>query len=480
MREKTKEIEKVFLTHGFSINSIIRDVMETFNFRSLCYKAGFSKQQGYSVTDIITLLLVFPLMIIDSVNAFYKSEFNNVTTMQKDAIYRLKNNDRMPWRNLLYHVSKQFQKRVNPNQEVVDHSAFIIDDTIDSRVGRRIENISYVHDHVAGRKKQTLGFKNLTLGLFDGKSFSPLDFSLHSEKRLQKKYRREQYKKTRKAQSNGAKRKKECDVDKITNAIRMLKRAVKHGFKANYVLVDSWFPSKDFIRSVRGIKQGMMHVICAVRKDWRKYSYNGENMNAKELLKTLKKEGKEKRSRKRNIRYFEATVYYEGINETVKLYFCRFPYQKNWRLYLSTNTSLTFLETMEIYSIRWTIEVFFRETKQHLQLGKCKSRDFDAQIAHVTTTYILYVFLSYFRRINDYESLGGLFEEIKDEMVEKNLAQRLWEMFDELLQVVIAAISESGIIDLKAFKNSEEYAYIKELFEVSFLGNQLFERDKAA
>lgn len=110
-------------------------------------------------------------------------------------------------------------------------------------------------------------------------------------------------------QTNGAKRQKECKVDKITNGIRMLKKAVKHGFKANYVLVDSWFPSKDFIQSVRNMKQGMMHVICAVRKDFRKYTYNGEKLNAKELLKNLKKDGKEKRSRKQNIRYFKVTVY---------------------------------------------------------------------------------------------------------------------------------------------------------------------------
>lgn len=106
------------------------------------------------------------------------------------------------------------------------------------------------------------------------------------------------------------------------------------------------------------------------------------------------------------------------------------------------------------------MEVFFKETKQQLQLGKCQSRDFDAQIAHVTTTYILYSFLSYFRRVNDYESLGGLFEEIKNDMVEKNLTERLWEMFDELIQIVIVAISETGIVDLKSFKESEEYAYI--------------------
>jgi hypothetical protein len=248
----------------------------------------------------------------------------------------------------------------------------------------------------------------------------------------------------------------------------MLKRAVKHGCKARYVLVDSWFSSKGFIQSVRNIKNGMMHVICAVRKDKRKYTYQGKAMNAKELLNTLKNENKEKRCRKRNTRYYEVIVYYEGIDETVKLYFCRFPYQKNWKLYLSTDPSLSFLEMMEIYAVRWTIEVFFKEVKQQLQLGKCQSRDFDAQIASVTTTYILYIFLAYFRRVNDYETLGGLFEEIKDEMMEKNLAQRLWEMFDELLQIIITAIAESGTVDLHAFKSSEEYQYIKELFEESF------------
>lgn len=250
----------------------------------------------------------------------------------------------------------------------------------------------------------------------------------------------------------------------------MIKRAVKHGLKANDVLVDSWFPSKAFIGSVRGIQNRMMHVICAVRKDWRKYTYRGQKVNAKELLKILKSEGKEKRSRKRNTRYFEATAYYEGIDETVKLYLCRFPYQKSWKLYLSTDSSLAFIDMMEIYAVRWTIKVFFKEAKQHLQLGKCQSRDFDAQIAHVITTYILYTFLSYFRRMNDYESLGGLFEEIRNDMVEKNLAERLWDMFDELLEVVITAIAESGTVVINAFKVSEEYEYIQALFKESFSG----------
>lgn len=223
-----------------------------------------------------------------------------------------------------------------------------------------------------------------------------------------------------------------------------------------------------------------MHVICAMKKDFRKYTYNGQELNAKELLKTLQAEGKEKRCRKRNTRYFEVTVEYAGIGETVKLYFCRFPYQKKWKLFLSTDESLTFLDMLEIYSVRWLIEVFFKETKQPLRLGKCQYQDFAAQIAHVTTTYILYTFLAYFRRMNDYETLGGLFEEIKDQLVEKNIAERLWSLFEELLDVVITAMTESGVVDIQAFKTSPEYVHIRELFENSFLGKQLFEDDNVA
>ncbi|MFZ3102081.1 MAG: transposase [Desulfitobacteriaceae bacterium] len=126
----------------------------------------------------------------------------------------------------------------------------------------------------------------------------------------------------------------------------------------------------------------------------------------------LKNEGQEKRCRKRNTRYFEAVVDYERIGQ-IKLYFCRFPYHKKWRLFLSTDTSHSLLSMLEVYSVRWSIEVFFKETKQHLKLGICQSRDFDAQIAHITTCYVLYTLLAYFRRVNAYESLGRLFAEIK-------------------------------------------------------------------
>ncbi len=66
------------------------------------------------------------------------------------------------------------------------------------------------------------------------------------------------------------------------------------------------------------------------------------------------------------------------------------------------------------------------------------------------------------------------------DMSEKTLAQRLWELIDEVIQVSIELISKSGKIDLKEFKNSKEYKYLKELFESSFIGNQLKCLDKSS
>ena len=111
-----------------------------------------------------------------------------------------------------------------------------------------------VFDHVAGKKGSKLGFKNLTLGFHDGKSLTPLDFTLQVEKPLKKaRHRKERFKKQRDPKSAGAKRIQERHVSKITNGLDMLKRAVKQGFRAKYVLVDSWFSSHEFIQTVQGL-----------------------------------------------------------------------------------------------------------------------------------------------------------------------------------------------------------------------------------
>ena len=260
----------------------------------------------------------------------------------------------------------------------------------------------------------------------------------------------------------------------MTQAIAMVKRAVKHGFQAHYVLADSWYGSKGFIQTIRQIKHGALHVVCGVRKDKRQYLYPGDKVHA-----TLNKARNAKRFRKLNTRYYEVVVHYKDIGE-VKLYVCRFPYQRQWRVFLSTDTTLSCVAMIELYATCRTIAVFFQEMKQQLRLGQCQSRDFDAQIAHVTTGCILDIFLAYFRRVHAYTAVGALFEGMAAELIEKNLAERLWALFEELLEAVVCPIADSGTVDCRQFQRSPECAILKALFEESFLGHQLQALDKTA
>ena len=54
---------------------------------------------------------------------------------------------------------------------------------------------------------------------------------------------------------------------------------------------------------------------------------------------------------------------------------------ETWKMLISTDTDLTFTNAMKYYQIRWSIEVFFKECKQDLNINKCQSTDFDAHIA---------------------------------------------------------------------------------------------------
>ena len=141
-----------------------------------------------------------------------------------------------------------------------------------------------------------------------------------------------------------------------------------------------------------------------VRQDKRLYVYEGGNYSAKELRQALKSQAK--RCRKINSRYIEVIVEYKSVGR-VKLIFSRFSRRGQWQLLLTTDHKLSYIKVIETYSIRWGIEVLFKECKQHLNLGKCQSNDFDVQIAETTLSFMLFTMLSFHKRISSYETLGG-------------------------------------------------------------------------
>ena len=119
------------------------------------------------------------------------------------------------------------------------------------------------------------------------------------------------------------------------------------------------------------------------------------------------------------------------------LYFTRRGKRGNWKTIISTDLKLNFDDTVEIYQIRWSIEVFFKESKQMLGLGKSQSNDFDAQIADTTISMIQYFFLALRNRIDKYERLGKLFENTKVNVVESRLQERLIALLIAILDIIV-------------------------------------------
>jgi len=445
-----------FFCEDQKASEVIIDLFKGFYICKAAQRFNEVKEKGFQPVHVLLILLIIPFLGMCSIYALYKSGYSFLTEMEKDVYYRLKNNEKIDWRKLLYSFVKRSTKIIVKQSETdSEHNSsssprcFIIDDTTLLKRGKRIEFIGKVFDHV--RKNYVLGFKALVVCYWDSKSFFPLDFSFHNEKGKNKKRPfglkrselKKRYSKKRDKELPGYKREKELSTSKIKNALLMLKRAVKNGFQADYVLTDKWFLSELIIKEVRKIRKGIIHIIAACKMDKRKYEYQGKEYTAKEILKNVK--DKKKRSRKLKAFYVELEVLYKGI--PVKLFFNKFSGRKNWELLLTTDTRLNFKKALEIYSIRWTIEVFFKESKQYLGLGKSHSQDFDAQIADTTISMIQYIILSLQKRLQSYDTIGGIFRTIQKEMIELTVAERLWILFLKLQQE-LAEILEIDIQEL--------------------------------
>lgn len=398
------------------------------------------KEKGISVLQLISILLTFPFIGQKNVYGFTRSFWNKYAEHGKDAYYRLKNNPRLNWRGFLFAVLKRTLSTLSEREVLKGHrlksiKAFIFDDTSLGKTGKYIEGISKIWDHV--KKIHILGFQLLVMGLYDGTMFLPVNFSLHREKGknrnkpygLKNKELRKQFRKKRASKTHGAKRKKELDQSKIKSMIKMIKSAVKKGFKANYVLTDSWFTCWETVKTTL---ECQMHYIGMFSKVKTKFLFNNKELTYKEIRRINRK--KTKKNRRFNLYYNRMVVQWNG--QKVVLYAIRKGKNGKWKYIISTDLSLNFTQTIEIYQIRWSIEVFFKESKQLLDLGKCQSQDFDAQIADITLTMIQYIFLALQNSIEKYETLGKLFEQTQKYSLELRLHQRLVALLIAIIELI--------------------------------------------
>lgn len=429
---KIQEIKTLF-TDSWIQPEFFSQQINLFHFTKTSQIFRSIKKNGVAVWDILKLLFVLPFTNTKNINSLYTEKMTPEVSGEKDVYYRLLANQKFNWRNILLLFVKRYLKLENKFRESNnDTKCLIFDDTDISKTGRTIEGVSKIHSHVS--HVFLFGYKLLVAGYWNGSVFIPVDFSFHRENKNNKKKKyglsvkeyKAQKKTLRKKTTAVLKRFRELNVKKTNVVIQMFKRINQRRIDVDYILIDSWFTTVTLIKKFLSVNKSV-HVIGM-------YKYNSKLIiNKKERTIKQLRQSKNglKRSRLTGFYYMSFIGEIDGVR--LKIFLIRRGKNGAWHTIISTDTSLSFNKMIEIYNIRWSIEVFFKEAKQLLGLGKSQSTNFDVQVAQTTITMIQYLMISLKYRMEAYETMGGLFKDLKQDYIEHKLNERILLVITQIL-----------------------------------------------
>ena len=440
------EIEN-YVSKGHNIfESKIDNVFGLLKIKTQLSRNKIKKSDGYHASHLLFILMILPLLKIPSVHCFCKKHLEQWSSSKKDTFYRFKNKN-YRWRSFFYKVISEIDNLIKFENTPLEKRYFIIDDTILAKTGKKIENASFIHDHNLNRL--ILGFCIVTLGLFTGKGFYPIDFAYRFGKKRHPKSPGEKIGDPRSI--SGQRSFEAKHLNKLELALMMIETAFNRGIRAGYVLFDSWYGWPKFINAIRKISDDL-HVICRLKDSKVHYEYKGKKYRLSELYQKVKS-GLKKDART-GLLLKRVTVKLPGSNEEAIIVFSK-GYREpeddtvkgkkkakepKWVAFLSTNISLHASTIIKKYTKRWTIEVCFKECKQLMELGKDQSNGFNAQVFATTATFLRYNLLNFLNELETFPTTGSLFQQLAEESAVITYAQRLWEFFSDLFKVSFSAI----------------------------------------
>lgn len=439
--------------------SCIMDVMRSVKLTEEVL--GASKHHNCKMTNLMVfvLRLCFPFFSVKDPYHYSSSPLMRMYECGKDMFYRFQNNGNIRWRDVLYSVNRQLLKMIQSSSNTSDVDGIVClaaDDSDLPKTGMHIENIGKIYSHVEHRCK--LGEKYLSLMRTDGKTQTMLDLSVCAEeggKRKRAGAEGEAAKEQRKQGLTEEQRKRRMHKDhkdeyaqtfvdelfsnKIDKVIEMVRNAIRHRVKFDYLLVDSWFMSAKLVKFIKS-RHIKCNLIGMTKMGNTKYATGSGDLTAKEIVRRNRKQART--CKKLHCKYFSVRAKFAGHD--VLLFFCRRGHKGEWNALLTTDLTLDFVKAYKLYSRRWAIETSYKEMKQLLRLGKCESRNFTAQVASMAFAMIQYNILCAVKRFESYESVGSLFKEALGGAVELSIAEKIWGYILQVILVISEAMSSDA------------------------------------
>ncbi len=419
--------EKITNVINDKLKNPIYKTMQILNIKTILSQSNFTKKDGVSVYMVV-IHFVYMLVMNKKVSTFINQSDDS---LKKDIYYRLLSNSSYNWRKLLSLSTLKILKLLHKVQDSKAIRVFIIDDTIEGKVGKNIEgSCDYLWSN---KEKRTVrGINVVSLNYSDGFSNFMLDFAIVTNK-----YARviiDNFKNIIDTRTNAHKRRLETLKGKSQIAIDMIKRAVNSGIYADYLLIDSWYSKPSFIKEMNDLG---LKVITRVANNNKIWNFIGERKTLNGIYEKSKKLKNIKSStygKKIKYKYFSVVVEHKKASK-VKIVFLKT--QEKLIPIISTDLDISDEVIIDTYRRRWDIEQGYKELREHFGFGKEENRIYEALIARITLSFFTYNIVSYINRIShEPKTIGGLFKDLECELHTLVIAMQTFiAILDEIAQI---------------------------------------------
>jgi len=439
---------------GYLADNLFADLWKQIGMKTLLRKSGFSKRSGTPISDLVYVLILWVWLKKDSIAMFAQESLQHFTSAEKDALYSTLNREDLNWRQLNLKVAIKAVRQMPPCKTV---KAFVLDDSIKIRHGKKMPGVSSHFDHTLGRS--VMGQQVLNLGFSCEHGYVPLDSEIFiSDVKAQGLHQD-----LNDGRSIAAKRYHQAQQQtKPQMAKTMMSRAIRAGIEVDYLLADAWFGTKGMLRTAEELSVASIVRMKKSKLKYRLTLYENEKTVIQMLdLKELYKYSIRKKWQKVPGQPYQCKILDVELDLTnslskepeqwrnVRLLFVRGNAEadkqkagkNDWAVFLTTDISLEATKILEIYALRWAVEVYFKEAKQNLGFLKEQSNHYAAYIASIHLAAIRFCMLIIAKQSTE-TGLPETRRLLSNNLTDINFAARLWQVFKAVISGALNELEE--------------------------------------
>jgi len=420
--------EQILSAINTTLKNPIYQTLQLLNIKSILKSANFVKKREGVAPYLVVLHFVYMLVMNKKIATFRNQSSDS---FKKDTYYRLLQNSSYNWRKLLSLSTLKILKLLHKVQVASQTKVFIVDDTVEGKTGQYVEGS---RDGLwSNKEKRTIrGINVVSLNYSDGYSSFMVDFAISMGNYARVKL--EEFSQELNSKTTAYKRRVEIMEGKSQIAIDMVKRAIKSGIQADYLLVDSWYSKPVFIKEMNDLGIKVISRIANNNKIW---NFVGKEKTLGAIYEKSKKSINEKTGKygkKISFTYFSVVVKHKNAGN-IKIVFLKT--SDNLIPIASTDLEINDEEIIEIYKRRWDIEQGYKELREHFGFGKEENRIYEALIARMTLSFFAYNIVSYINRIShEPKTIGGLFKDLECELYTLSIAMQAFiEIMDKIAKI---------------------------------------------